>query len=116
MTADTDDDADGIVDTVDGYPLVSIRILLDTDADGRPNNCDSACQALGMAADTDDDNDGVLDTDDAFPDISLGGLTDTDGDGRPDVCDAACQAAGMTADEFTPGVYDTGIFDEIDWS
>ena len=69
-----------------------------------------------MAADTDDDNDGVLDTADAFPLITLGGLTDTDGDGRPDVCDAACQAAGMTADDFIPGVYDTGIFDEFDWS
>ena len=32
----------------------------DTDGDGRPNDCDSACVALGMAADPDDDNDGIL--------------------------------------------------------
>ena len=65
---------------------------------------------------SDIDGDGVIDVNDAFPDITLGGLTDTDGDGRPDDCDAACQAAGMTADDFIPSVYDTGIFDEFDWS
>ena len=36
-----------VADTVDGYPLVSIGSLTDTDGDGRPNDCDSACVALG---------------------------------------------------------------------
>ena len=101
---DSDDDNDDVRDSVDAFPMDSTESL-DTDGDGTGNN-----------ADTDDDDDGVLDTADAFPQITLGGLTDTDGDGRPDVCDAACQAAGMTADDFIPSVYDTGIFDEFDWS
>ena len=100
----SDSDGDGVIDVNDDFPSNAMEIL-DTDNDGQGNN-----------ADTDDDNDGVLDTADAFPLITLGGLTDTDGDGRPDVCDAACQAAGMTADDFIPSVYDTGIFDEFDWS
>ncbi|MFT4826141.1 MAG: hypothetical protein ACI9J0_004084 [Cryomorphaceae bacterium] len=64
---DPDDDNDGVLDAADAYPLISLGSLTDTDADGRPNDCNSACLALGMAADTDDDNDGVLDTADAFP-------------------------------------------------
>ena len=112
----SDIDGDGVIDVNDAFPDISLGGLTDTDGDGRPDVCDAACQGAAMTADTDDDNDGVLDTADAFPRITLGGLTDTDGDGRPDVCDAACQAAGMTADDFIPSVYDTGIFDEFDWS
>ena len=111
MAADPDDDNDGIADTADGYPLVSIGSFTDTDGDGRPNDCDSACVALGMAADTDDDNDGVADTVDGYPLISIGSLTDTDGDGRPNGCDSACVALGMTAD---PDDDNDGIFDESD--
>jgi ELWxxDGT repeat protein len=52
---DTDDDNDGVLDTVDAFPL-DVSESVDTDSDGKGNN-----------ADTDDDNDGVLDTVDAFP-------------------------------------------------
>ena len=47
MAADTDDDNDGILDTADGYPLAALVRFTDTDGDGRPNDCDSACVALG---------------------------------------------------------------------
>ena len=94
MSADTDDDNDGVLDTADAFSLISLGSLTDTDGDGRPNDCDSDCVTLGMSADTDDDNDGVLDTADAFSLISLGSLTDTDGDGRPNDCDSDCVTAG----------------------
>ncbi|RDB06918.1 hypothetical protein [Runella aurantiaca] len=61
---DTDDDADGILDTQDPKPL-------DTDNDGTPN-----------ATDTDDDGDGILDTAEA-PGQGL----DTDNDGTPNATD-----------------------------
>ena len=69
--SDTDDDNDGVLDDVDAYQLISLGDLTDTDGDGRPNDCDSACTTLGMAADTDDDNDGVLDDNDRYP-LSVG--------------------------------------------
>jgi subtilisin family serine protease len=96
--ADADDDNDGLLDAQDGFPLVPLGALVDTDADGRPNDCDAACQESGMSADADDDNDGIADADDGYPLVALGSLTDTDGDGRPNDCDAACQEAGMSAD------------------
>jgi hypothetical protein len=59
--ADTDDDGDGVSDINDAYPLTSLGDLTDTDEDGRPDDCDSACLATGMAADADDDGDGFTD-------------------------------------------------------
>jgi hypothetical protein len=67
MTADTDDDDDGVPDTADGYALISLGALIDNDSDGFPDNCDEDCLATGMTADSDDDNDGVEDASDAFP-------------------------------------------------
>ena len=67
MAADTDDDGDMVPDVDDGYPLVSLRTNVDTDMDGRPDECPPECQSLGMAADADDDGDGVLDYEDPFP-------------------------------------------------
>ena len=43
--------------------------------DGRPDECPSDCQSLGMIADADDDGDGVLDYEDPFP--LLGTVTRT---------------------------------------
>ena len=77
--ADDDDDNDGVVDAEDAFPLIDLGDLTDTDSDGRPNECDTACVDLGMSADTDDDGDGVLDTVDAFP-LDATESVDTDGD------------------------------------
>ena len=65
--ADTDDDGDGVEDESDFYPLISLDGRLDTDNDGRPNDCDSDCELTGMASDEDDDNDGVNDDRDDEP-------------------------------------------------
>ena len=77
--ADDDDDNDGVVDAEDAFPLIDLGDLTDTDSDGRPNECDTACVDLGMSADTDDDGDEVLDTVDAFP-LDATESVDTDGD------------------------------------
>jgi len=95
---DTDDDNDGVLDTADAYPLVTIDGYVDTDNDGAPDECDAACLSLGMTADNDDDNDGITDAEDAYPLIAIGDYVDTDNDGAPDECNAACISLGMTAD------------------
>jgi Zn-dependent metalloprotease len=112
-STDTDDDNDGVLDTADTYPLISIGSLTDTDSDGAPDSCDESCIALDMAADTDDDNDGLLDTADVYPLIAIGDLTDTDTDGAPDNCDESCIALGMAADTDDDN---DGILDELEIS
>ena len=77
---DEDDDGDGISDSVDGYSLISVDGLTDTDKDGYPDDCEQECLDLGMTSDLDDDNDGVVDADDAFP-LDSAESVDTDGDG-----------------------------------
>ena len=80
VSNDDDFDADNVKNDVDRYPFVAIGDLVDTDADGAPDECDAACVALGMAADDDDDGDGVVDGSDAFP-LDGNESVDTDGDG-----------------------------------
>jgi hypothetical protein len=125
--ADTDDDGDGVADTADAFPLDKDETL-DTDLD-----------IIGNNADTDDDGDGVLDTADAFP-VNKNETLDTDGDGignntdtdddadgfadnadafpldKNETLDTDGDGIGDNSDDFIPGVYDDGIFDEIDWS
>lgn len=96
-SADTDND--GIEDSVDGFPNISLGELTDSDFDGIPNSCDATCLLLGMIADSDDDNDGIPDESDLFPEIPITGFEDFDGDGAPDNCDASCLSLGMTADD-----------------
>jgi hypothetical protein len=129
---DTDDDADGILDTQDPNPL-------DTDNDGTPNATDTdddgdgildgaeaPSQALDTdndgtpnATDTDDDNDGIPDSSEIGILDGTGKYTlpDSDGDGLPDLADAA--APLDTDGDGTPDVTDTdddadGILDTQD--
>jgi YVTN family beta-propeller protein len=101
---DPDDDNDGVVDTVDAFPLDPTETT-DTDGDGLGNNADldddndsvldgvdncpvvanvsqldTDTDGLGNACDPDDDNDGVLDGVDTFP-LDPTETTDTDSDG-----------------------------------
>ena len=94
---DRDDDADGVADDEDAFPLDPAESA-DTDSDGVGNNADAFPSDLNEAhdndgdgvgdnADPDDDNDGTLDTDDHFP-FDSSASTDTDGDGVDDSRDA----------------------------
>ena len=68
---DADRDNDGVLNGDDAFPDVSMGLLVDTDRDGRPDECDAACEQRGMTADDDDDGDGIADSDDLYPLISL---------------------------------------------
>ena len=103
--ADTDDDGDGVPDTADGYALISLGALLDTDSDGFPNECDEDCLATGMTADSDDDNDGVEDTSDAFP-LDASETADSDSDGVGDNSDAFPNDATESLDSDSDSVGD----------
>ena len=77
-------------------PLHSLALgpLTDTDGDGRPDDCDSDCQTLGMTADSDDDGDGVLDAADAFP-LDAAESIDTDSDGTGNNADTDDDGDGV---------------------
>ena len=114
--ADLDDDGDGVDDSADAFPLIALGDLTDTDSDGLPNECDTACVNLGMSADDDDDGDGVSDVADAFPldasetiDTDLDGIgnnadLDDDGDGVEDDLDALPLDASETVDTDLDGI------------
>lgn len=107
--ADADDDS--VANGVDAFPLISLGGRSDTDGDGRPDNCDTACQATGMTADPDDDNDLVADTQDDFP-TDPNETTDTDSDGlgdNADQCDStpAADASSINASGCGPSERDS---------
>ena len=45
----------------------TLHVLLDTDGDGDPDDCNIDCLGSGLVADSDDDGDGVADSSDAYP-------------------------------------------------
>jgi hypothetical protein len=80
---DDDDDNDGINDSADALPLISIGDRPDNDQDGLPDICDAICRETGLTEDTDDDNDELSDvdeqslgTDPLKPDSDADGLSD----------------------------------------
>jgi len=46
-----DSDNDGVVDSRDGYPYVSLGGRQDSDRDGYPDECDEACISTGLTKD-----------------------------------------------------------------
>ncbi len=101
--SDTDDDNDGVPDSLDAFPLDASESL-DSDRDG-----------IGDNEDIDDDNDLILDTDDRFPlnpeeslDLDLDGIgnnadTDDDGDGVIDIEDPQPSNPNINGNEDTDG-------------
>ena len=89
---DTDDDADGVPDTEDAFPLDASENT-DTDGDGTGDN-----------ADLDDDNDGAPDASDNAPLTPNIDQLDTDSDGIGDIEDPDDDNDGYSdADEITCG-------------
>jgi hypothetical protein len=93
MTADTDDDGDGVLDTADAFPLDSSETL-DTDSDGIGNN-----------ADTDDDGDGLSDTAEATAGTNPL-VADSDGDTISDGDEVTAGTNPLLADTDGDGVND----------
>jgi uncharacterized repeat protein (TIGR01451 family) len=82
IVTDDDDDADGVADMNDAFPL-DANESVDTDGDGSGDNGDS-----------DDDNDGVADGNDAFP-FDASESVDTDGDGTGNIADSDDDGDGV---------------------
>ena len=127
---DTDDDNDGVADTLDAFPLDASEAL-DSDIDGIGNNADidddndgiadnldlfplDASETLdhdgdgvGNNADTDDDNDGIADSLDVFP-LDASEALDSDGDGVGNNADSDDDNDGImdSLDRFSLTPYD----------
>ena len=103
LSADTDDDGDGILDVDDP----------DADGDGVADDVEPDSDGDGLADgdDPDLDNDGILNANDAYPEVSIGTYVDRDRDGAPDTCDSTCESLGMLADEDDDG---DGVLDVDD--
>ena len=108
---DYDTDLDGVGDSSDQLPTVSLQGRKDTDRDGLPDECDTFCELDGLVEDIDDDNDGIADDQDAFPLISSTAFVDTDQDGRPDYCATYCADLGLFGDDDDDG---DGVVDWLD--
>jgi len=82
----------------DDLPAFDLTVLLDTDEDGQPDDCDANCVASGFTADADDDNDLVDDVQDDFP-TDPDETADTDSDGLGDNADQCDSTATAESDD-----------------
>ncbi|WP_025667214.1 thrombospondin type 3 repeat-containing protein [Aquimarina megaterium] len=95
----TDNDNDGVDNSIDNCKNTANPNQLDSDNDGKGNLCDNCPSTsnpsqidtdndgTGDACDADDDNDGVNDSSDNCPLNSNSDQSDSDNDGIGDVCD-----------------------------
>ena len=54
LIADTDDDGDGVADTIDPFPLIGVVGFPDEDNDGYPDVCNAVCLSTGMTVEPGD--------------------------------------------------------------
>ncbi|MBD3649146.1 MAG: thrombospondin type 3 repeat-containing protein, partial [Pseudomonadales bacterium] len=114
---DRDDDADGVLDIDDVFPLdASASTATDVDNDNWPagqdpddndasnpvvafidSDGDGLADSGGLNPDTDDDNDGVPDVNDVFP-LNTAESSDLDGDGTGDNADIDVDGDGVNND------------------
>ena len=96
MTADSDDDNDGVEDTSDAFPLDATETL-DTDADGVGDNSDAFPDDATESLDSDSDS--VGDNADNCPSLSNPDQLNTDGDTEGDACDSDDDDDGFSDDQ-----------------
>ena len=89
-SCDTDDDGDGLLDTIDPCPTDRTDNLRDIDLDRLPNRCDGD-NADGPLADHDED--GVADIVDNCAKVAQGDQLDADDDGIGDACEGQLSVA-----------------------
>ena len=96
MTADSDDDNDGVEDTSDAFPLDATETV-DSDADGVGDNSDAFPDDAAESVDSDSDS--VGDNADNCPSLSNTSQLNTDEDAEGDACDSDDDNDGFSDDQ-----------------
>ena len=96
MTADSDDDNDGVEDTSDAFPLDATETA-DSDNDGVGDNSDAFPDDATESVDSDSDS--VGDNADNCPSLSNTDQLNTDGDAEGDACDSDDDNDGFSDDQ-----------------
>ena len=99
-SCDSDDDGDGLADTIDPCPTIQTDNLRDLDLDGLPDRCDGDIEDGPLA---DADGDTVANTVDNCPLVSQADQLDGDDDGIGDACEEqlspACTIYGTNGND-----------------
>ena len=96
MTADSDDDNDGVEDTSDAFPLNASETA-DSDNDGVGDNSDAFPDDAAESVDSDSDS--VGDNTDNCPSLSNTDQLNADGDAEGDACDSDDDNDGFSDDQ-----------------